>query len=149
MGINSSTRCWIARRGKCGPRNMANRGEFELIRRYFAPAGGRALASSGVELGIGDDAAVLRVAPGEDLVVAVDTIVEGRHFPHQSDPRSIGHRALAVNLSDMAAMGAQPRWALLALTIPAAEDQWLEAFAAGLLALAAQYEVVLVGGDTT
>jgi thiamine-monophosphate kinase len=127
---------------------MANLGEFELIRRYFARADRRP-ASSGVELGIGDDAAVLCVPQGEELVVAVDTIVEGRHFPLQSDPRSIGHRALAVNLSDMAAMGAQPRWALLALTIPAAEEQWLEAFAGGLLALADQYEVELVGGDTT
>jgi thiamine-monophosphate kinase len=128
---------------------MANLGEFELIRRYFARADRRVAASSGVELGIGDDAAVLRVPQGEELVVAVDTIVEGRHFPLQSDPRSIGHRALAVNLSDMAAMGAQPRWALLALTIPAAEEQWLEAFAGGLLALADQYQVELVGGDTT
>jgi thiamine-monophosphate kinase len=126
---------------------MAKLGEFELIRRYFARA--RGVAAAGVELGIGDDAAVLRVPPGEELVAAIDTIVEGRHFPPQSDPRSIGHRALAVNLSDMAAMGARPRWALLALTIPAAEEQWLEAFAGGLFALAAEYEVALVGGDTT
>lgn len=127
---------------------MANPGEFELIRRFFARSGARG-DSSGVELGIGDDAALLRVPPGDDLVVAVDTIVEGRHFPRGSDPRSIGHRALAVNLSDMAAMGAQPRWALLALTMPAAEEEWLEAFAGGLHALADRHGVVLVGGDTT
>ncbi len=129
--------------------NMAHPGEFELISRYFARTSGRAAKSTGVELGIGDDAAVLRVPDGEDLVAAVDTMVEGRHFPLQSQPRSIGHRALAVNLSDMAAMGAQPRWALLALTIPAADEDWLEGFAGGLLALADQHGVVLVGGDTT
>ncbi|MFI4889761.1 MAG: thiamine-phosphate kinase [Steroidobacterales bacterium] len=124
-------------------------GEFELIRRFFTRAAPSAGAAAGVELGIGDDAAVLRIPAGEDLVAAVDTIVEGRHFPHQSDPRSIGHRALAVNLSDMAAMGAQPAWALLALTMPAADPVWLEQFAGGLLALADRYGVTLVGGDTT
>jgi thiamine-monophosphate kinase len=129
--------------------NMAHPGEFELIRRYFARGNGRAATSTGVELGIGDDAAVLRVPEGEDLVAAVDTIVEGRHFPLQSEPRSVGHRALAVNLSDLAAMGAQPRWALLALTIPASDEDWLEGFAGGLLALADQHGVALVGGDTT
>ena len=127
---------------------MANLGEFELIRRFFARTGARA-DSAGVELGIGDDAALLHVPPGDDLVVAVDTIVEGRHFPVGSDPRSIGHRALAVNLSDIAAMGAQPRWALLALTMPTAEEKWLEGFAGGLYALADQHAVALVGGDTT
>ena len=127
---------------------MANLGEFELIRRFFARTGARA-DSAGVELGIGDDAALLQVPPGDDLVVAVDTLVEGRHFPVGSDPRSIGHRALAVNLSDLAAMGAQPRWALLALTMPTAEEKWLEGFAGGLHALADQHAVALVGGDTT
>jgi thiamine-monophosphate kinase len=129
--------------------NTAHPGEFELISRYFARSSGRADKPTGVELGIGDDAAVLRVPDGEDLVAAVDTIVEGRHFPPQSEPRSIGHRALAVNLSDLAAMGAQPRWALLALTMPTSDADWLEGFAGGLLALADQYDVALVGGDTT
>lgn len=124
-------------------------GEFELIRRFFTRTAPGATSAAGVELGIGDDAAVLRIPEGEDLVVAVDTIVEGRHFPHQSDPRSVGHRALAVNLSDLAAMGAQPAWALLALTIPVADAGWLEPFAGGLLALADRYGVALVGGDTT
>ncbi len=127
---------------------MANPGEFELIRRFFARNGARA-AAAGVELGIGDDAALLHIPPHADLVVAVDTLVEGRHFPVGSDARSIGHRALAVNLSDMAAMGAQPRWALLALTLPTADEKWLAGFAGGLYALADQHAVVLVGGDTT
>src|SRR5450631_2080358 len=121
-------------------------GEFELIRRFFTRAPSGQDSSSGVALGIGDDAALLRVPEGEDLVAAVDSIVEGRHFPPRSDPRSIGHRALAVNLSDIAAMGARPRWCLLALTLPAADPAWLEPFAAGLLTLADQHGVVLVGG---
>ena len=87
-------------------------------------------------LGIGDDAALLELPQGTDLVAAVDTIVAGRHFPEGADARAIGHRALAVNLSDMAAMGATPAWATLALTMPSADPQWLEAFAAGFLDLA-------------
>jgi thiamine-monophosphate kinase len=123
-------------------------GEFELIRRFFsrpAPARG----DSGVLLGIGDDAALLRVPDGTDLVASVDTIVCGRHFLEGASPRSIGHRALAVNLSDMAAMGATPAWATLALTLPGIDASWLEEFASGLLMLADEYSVQLVGGDTT
>jgi len=125
-------------------------GEFDLIRRFFlrrrrAPGG----AHDGVVLGIGDDAALLALPPGRDLVAAVDTIVEGRHFPMNAAPRSIGHRALAVNLSDLAAMGAVPAWATLALTLPQADADWLEEFSAGLLDLAEANEVALVGGDTT
>ncbi len=123
-------------------------GEFEIISRYFARAGARAAAGTTI-LGIGDDAAVLRVPAGHDLVAAVDTIVEGRHFLRGCDPRSIGHRALAVNLSDLAAMGAIPAWATLALTLPAADPQWLEGFAAGFFELAREHGVDLVGGDTT
>ena len=100
-------------------------------------------------LGIGDDAALLELPRGADLVVSVDTIVAGRHFPEGSDARSIGHRALAVNLSDMAAMGAVPAWATLALTMPSADSDWLEKFAAGFLHLADAFSVALVGGDTT
>ncbi len=100
-------------------------------------------------LGIGDDAALLDVPKDSDLAVAVDTIVAGRHFPEGSDARSIGHRALAVNLSDMAAMGAVPAWATLALTMPGADAAWLEKFAAGFLDLADAHAVVLIGGDTT
>jgi thiamine-monophosphate kinase len=122
--------------------------EVELIRRFFArPADPRATA--GVQLGIGDDAALLQVPEGSDLVVAVDTIVAGRHFPPGTDALAVGHRALAVNLSDLAAMGAEPRWATLALTLPAADPDWLERFAAGLFALAGRHGVALVGGDTT
>ncbi len=86
-------------------------GEFELIRRYFLREGRARGTAPGVILGIGDDAAVLALPPHTELVAAVDTIVAGRHFPEGTDPRSIGHRALAVNLSDMAAMGAAPAWA--------------------------------------
>jgi thiamine-monophosphate kinase len=125
-------------------------GEFDLIERYFRRLdhpGGRSRAD--VLLGVGDDAALLRVPAGQELVAAIDTLVEGRHFLPGCEPASIGHRALAVNLSDLAAMGAQPAWALLALTLPAADEAFLEAFAAGLGKLAALHDVALVGGDTT
>jgi thiamine-monophosphate kinase len=123
-------------------------GEFELIRRFFVRKDS-ARPGSGVLLGIGDDAALLELPKGADLVASVDTIVAGRHFPEGVDARSIGHRALAVNLSDMAAMGAMPAWATLALTIPNADPEWLEKFAAGFLDLADAHSVALVGGDTT
>ncbi len=122
--------------------------EFDLIRRFFAARGGRR-ESTGVTLGIGDDAAVLDVPPDADLVVSVDTLVAGRHFPLATDARSIGHRTLAVNLSDMAAMGALPKWMTLALTLPAADVEWLDSFSNGLFELAEEFEVELVGGDTT
>jgi thiamine-monophosphate kinase len=123
-------------------------GEFELIRRFFSKRIA-APRDSGVVLGIGDDAALLRLPKDTDLVAAVDTIVCGRHFLASASPRSVGHRALAVNLSDIAAMGATPAWATLALTLPDANAAWLEEFAAGLLELADEYGVELVGGDTT
>ena len=121
-------------------------GEFALIERYFRGCGA---ARADVTLGIGDDAALLRLPGGCELVAATDTLVAGVHFPPDSPPESIGHRALAVNLSDLAAMGARPAWALLALTLPEAEDAWLEGFATGLGELARTHEVALVGGDTT
>ena len=120
-------------------------GEFELIRRFFLRSG----SGSGVILGVGDDAALLSLPKDSDLVAAVDTIVAGRHFPEGTDARSIGHRALAVNLSDVAAMGATPAWATLALTLPAMDTLWLERFSAGLFDLANAHGVALVGGDTT
>jgi thiamine-monophosphate kinase len=123
-------------------------GEFELIRRYFGKSG-TLRRDCGVLVGIGDDAALLELPAGMDLVAAVDTIVRGRHFLDGASARSIGHRAMAVNLSDMAAMGARPAWATLALTMPSADPAWLEQFAAGLLGVAGQYAVELVGGDTT
>jgi thiamine-monophosphate kinase len=125
-------------------------GEFELIERYFRqPAAAGVRRRGDVEQGIGDDAALLSVPAGRQLVAALDTLVEGRHFPRGAPPRSIGFRALAVNLSDLAAMGAEPAWLLLALTIPAADVAFLEAFAGGMLELAAEHGMALVGGDTT
>ncbi|MDB6099545.1 MAG: thiamine-monophosphate kinase [Gammaproteobacteria bacterium] len=124
----------------------SNLGEFELISRFFVRD---TRPKSNVILGIGDDAALLDVPKGSDLVSAVDTIVAGRHFLEGADPRSIGHRALAVNLSDIAAMGATPLWATLALTLPSIDLEWLEEFAAGFMDLADLHGVTLVGGDTT
>lgn len=120
--------------------------EFALIERYFRKAGAM---RSDVHLGVGDDAALLQCRPGEELVAAMDTLVEGVHFPRGSPPASIGHRVLAVNLSDLAAMGARPAWALLALTLPRIDETWLEEFTAGFAALARAHDVALVGGDTT
>jgi thiamine-monophosphate kinase len=119
-------------------------GEFDLIERYFR----RASRRRDVLLGIGDDAALLVVPPGRALVAATDTLVEGRHFLPAAPPRSIGHQALAVNLSDLAAMGAEPAWALLSLALPEPEERWLAEFADGFFALADANGVALVGGDT-
>jgi thiamine-monophosphate kinase len=98
---------------------------------------------------VGDDCALLRPDAGLELAVTTDMLVEGRHFLPGADPRSLGHKALAVNLSDLAAMGAAPRWATLALAVPAADEAWLAAFSQGFFALAERYEVDLIGGDTT
>jgi thiamine-monophosphate kinase len=102
-----------------------------------------------VALGIGDDCALLIPAPGQLLAATMDTLVEGRHFPAAAQPEALGHKALAVNLSDLAAMGAEPAWAMLALTLPQADSDWLDAFMRGLSALAGRHGVALVGGDTT
>src|SRR5215475_14261325 len=120
--------------------------EFALIERYFRHCG---VKRADVRLGIGDDAALLETPPDADLVASIDTLVAGVHFPERSPPASIGHRALAVNLSDLAAMGARPAWALLALTLPEADEAWLGEFARGLGELARTHKVALVGGDTT
>ena len=119
-------------------------GEFDIISKYFASRGAR----DDVPLGIGDDAAVLNVSADRRLVVAMDTIVEGVHFLGDAAPEDIGYRALAVNLSDLAAMGAQPSWMLLSLSLPSADEGWLDAFARGLFELADAHGVALVGGDT-
>ena len=100
-------------------------------------------------LGVGDDCALLAPSPGLELAVTTDMLVEGRHFAAGAAPRALGHKALAVNLSDLAAMGATPRWALLGLALPSAEEAWLAEFSAGLFALAERFGVELVGGDTT
>ena len=119
--------------------------EFALIERYFRDLGAR----RDTRIGVGDDGAVLAVPPGQEVVAVVDTLVEGVHFPAGTAARSIGHRALAVNLSDLAAMGATPAGALLALTLPRADEAWLAEFTAGFAALARAHDVQLVGGDTT
>jgi thiamine-monophosphate kinase len=128
-----------------GARQWRELDEFTVIERYFARPGG---SRRGVVLGIGDDAAVTRLAAGYDLVIATDTLLEGTHFMADTPPRSVGHRSLAVNLSDLAAMGAEPLWATLALSLPVAEARWLAEFSRGFFRLARAFRVALVGGDT-
>ncbi|HEY1091671.1 MAG TPA: thiamine-phosphate kinase [Burkholderiaceae bacterium] len=120
-------------------------GEFDLIRNYFQ----NARLHEGVALGIGDDCALLTPTPGMHWLVSSDMLVEGRHFLSTVEPARLGHKALAVNLSDLAACGATPRAFTLALALPRADTAWLEGFAAGLFALADQHGIALVGGDTT
>ncbi len=120
--------------------------EFELIARYFT----RQEAAGGpLRLGIGDDCALLDLPAGETLAVSTDMLVEGRHFFAGTEPEALGHKALAVNLSDLAAMGAMPLGFSLALALPAADADWLQGFARGLFALADAHGVQLIGGDTT
>jgi len=118
--------------------------EFSIIERYF----NRAARRGDVLLGVGDDAALLQVPQGMQLAVSVDTLIAGRHFPEDTRPEAIGYKALAVNLSDMAAMGAKPAWVTLALALPEADEPFIEDFARGFFSLAQQYDVDLVGGDT-
>lgn len=117
--------------------------EFDLIRRYFTRP------TTHTVLAVGDDAAIVRPDPGMDLVVSTDMLVAGVHFLPDTDPESLGWKALAVNLSDMAAMGAQPRWALLAAALPSADETWLGAFCNGFFGLAGRHRVDIIGGDTT
>jgi len=117
--------------------------EFDVIRRFFTHR------TPGTALGVGDDAALVRVRAGMELAVSVDMLIEGRHFMVGADPALLGHKALAVNLSDMAAMGAKPRWATLALALPRVNVRWLDAFARGFMSLARKHRVDLIGGDTT
>ncbi len=118
-------------------------GEFALIARYFTRATPSAI------LGPGDDCALLRPTPGKELAITTDMLVSGTHFLPDTDPCKLGWKALAVNLSDLAAMGATPRWALLAGSIPAVDEAWIAGFSEGLFACAAEYGVDVVGGDTT
>ena len=113
--------------------------EFDLITRYFNRS------TRHTVLGVGDDAALLALTPGHELAVSTDTMVEGVHFFPDVEPESLGHKALAVNLSDLAAMGATPKWAMLALTVPKPDEAWLEGFARGFFALATAHGVDLVG----
>lgn len=118
-------------------------GEFDLITRYFTRPAKRAV------LGVGDDCALWQIQPGMQLAVSTDMLVEGRHFLSTVPPKRLGHKALAVNLSDLAASGAKPVAFTLALAMPRIDESWLQGFSAGLLALADQYTCELVGGDTT
>lgn len=117
--------------------------EFDLIRQYFSRPAPDAI------LGAGDDCALLQVTPGMQLAVSTDTLVAGVHFFPDADPALLGWKSLAVNLSDLAAMGATPRWATLAITLPEVDDEWLAAYADGLYRCATQHRISLVGGDTT
>ena len=121
-------------------------GEFELIARYFANLGAR---RADVRIGVGDDGAVLMPPASRELVAVTDTLVEGVHFPVGSSAASLGHRAFAVNLSDLAAMGAEPAWGLLALTMPDSNGEWLTQFSRAAGDLCRRHGVALVGGDTT
>ena len=117
--------------------------EFDLIAQYFTRA------TPGAVLGVGDDCALLAPTPGMQLAVSSDMLLEGRHFSPQDSPAGIGHKSLAVNLSDLAAMGATPRWATLSIALPEANDAWLTAFARGFFRMADLHGIELVGGDTT
>ncbi|MEW6120664.1 MAG: thiamine-phosphate kinase [Pseudomonadota bacterium] len=117
--------------------------EFDLIARHFTRA------TPGAVLGVGDDCALLAPTPGMQLAVTSDMLLEGRHFMPQDSPAGLGHKSLAVNLSDLAAMGATPRWATLSIALPAADEVWLTAFARGFFRMADQFGIELVGGDTT
>ncbi len=117
--------------------------EFDLIQRYFTRPAPSAM------LGVGDDAALVQVGDGMALAVSTDMLVSGTHFFADADPLLLGHKTLAVNLSDLAAMGATPRWATLALSLPCVDEVWLEKFSRGFFALAQQHGVELIGGDTT
>ena len=122
-------------------------GEFELIARHFTRPGRR--ASAALALGVGDDCALLQPAPGQQLAISTDMLVEGRHFLSTVAPERLGHKALAVNLSDLAACGAEPLGCTLALALPRADEAFVAPFARGLFALADAHGIELVGGDTT
>jgi thiamine-monophosphate kinase len=126
-------------------------GEFELIRRYFTRTGtgGAAAGGASVALGVGDDCALLNLESGMQMAVSSDMLVCGRHFFPDADARQLGHKALAVNLSDLAACGARPLAFTLALALPEADDAWLAPFSDGLWALADEHGCALIGGDTT
>lgn len=119
--------------------------EFQIISHYFDR---HRVERSDVVLGIGDDAALVTVPEGMELAIAVDALIADRHFPADTSPANIGYKALAVNLSDMAAMGAEPAWLTLALSLPASDEHFLSGFAAGLFELAGRWGVQLIGGDT-
>jgi thiamine-monophosphate kinase len=120
-------------------------GEFELIQRYFSGAS----SDASVALGVGDDCAILNCPPGQQLVVSIDTLVEGTHFLPDTPADQLAARLFGAAVSDLAAMGATPAWLTLALTLPAVDTDWLHAFSERLAQLCQQYGMVLIGGDTT
>jgi thiamine-monophosphate kinase len=124
---------------------MAEKTEFDLIEKYFTPESWR----KDVVLGVGDDCAVLQAPNNKQLAVTVDTLIAGVHFPLETSAADIAYKSLAVSLSDLAAMGAEPAWATLALTLPEVDDRWLTEFSRSFLEILKQYNVQLVGGDTT
>lgn len=142
---------WIAWHASCGQRRLVLpdfapvTSEFDIIRDYFTRPPQRPESV----LGIGDDAALLRVPEGFELAMTVDTLLAGRHFPSYATAEDIGWKSLAVSLSDLAAMGAEPSGFTLALTLPEADRDWLKSFAQGLFELAQQHSIDLIGGDTT
>ena len=119
--------------------------EFELIRRFFSKDNNDA----SVLIGVGDDGAIISPSPGHDLVMSADTLIENVHFPNCLPAEDIGYRCVAVNVSDIAAMGARARWMTLALTLPDVDEKWLQQFSDGLYHAAQKYDVSLIGGDTT
>jgi len=119
--------------------------EFNLIQKYFTWEN----PPADIAIAVGDDAAVLDIPVGQQLVTSIDTLISGVHFPENTSPLSIGHKSLAVNLSDLAAMGATPKWFTLALTLPEIDEIWLSDFSEGLKTLAQQQNCFLIGGDTT
>ena len=122
--------------------------EFSLIQRFFSAAN-LDTDNNDVLLGIGDDTAIIKAPQDEELLFTTDTLISGVHFPEDTDPVAIGHKSLAVNLSDIAAMGGRARLFTLALSLPDVDANWLQAFSNGLLSLAKKFDVSLVGGDTT
>ena len=120
--------------------------EFELIKRYFTE---QIVKRKDVLIGIGDDCAILTPPENYHIAVTTDTLVAGVHFPQDTTPRAIGHKAIAVNLSDLAAMGAEPTWVSLAITLPSVDEMWINEFCAGIFELCEFYNVQLIGGDTT
>ncbi|HSI46175.1 MAG TPA: thiamine-phosphate kinase [Methylophilus sp.] len=121
--------------------------EFDLIAQYFTRPGQSGLSQA--DLGVGDDAALVSISPGYQLAISADMSVSGTHFFPEADPYSIGWKSMAVNVSDMAAMGANPKWATLSIALPEINEDWLRSFSQGLFACADTYGVSLIGGDTT
>ncbi len=120
--------------------------EFELIKRFFTE---QVIKRKDVVLGIGDDCAIVSPSERQNIAITTDTLVAGVHFPHETSAQAIGHKAIAVNLSDLAAMGAEPAWISLAITMPEVDLKWVEGFCRGAFELCEYYNVQLIGGDTT